>query len=69
MHRFLFMPSFILTGTYSKLYSNVMWVAMSVTVLAVRLWEFGYGMAGLFSRASHLRCLLPSQLHLHYLVN
>jgi hypothetical protein len=23
MHRFLFMPSFILTGTYSKLYSNV----------------------------------------------
>lgn len=43
MHRFLFMPSFILTGTYSILYSNVMWVARSVTVLAVRLWEFGYG--------------------------
>ena len=54
MHRFLFMLSFILTGIYSKLYSNVTWVAMSVTVLAVRLWELGYGMAGLFSRVRHL---------------
>ena len=54
MHRSLFIPSFILTGIYSKLYSNVTWVAMSVTVLVVRLWELGYGMTGLFSRVSHL---------------
>jgi len=54
MHRFLFMPCFILTGIYSKLYSNVTWVAMSVTVLAVRLWEWDMGWLGLFSRVSHL---------------